>query len=102
MLKENKKESPISRTGIMTFGAVAALMISACGSDSNADVDANESGNTESELVHCYGINECAGTAECAGANNDCQGLNECAGQGFISVTQAECDEEGGSTEAPA
>lgn len=81
-----------------TFGLVAACMLAGCGNEST---DASSAGGDESELVQCYGINECAGTAECAGNGHDCQGLNECAGQGFITVEAEECESEGGTTTPP-
>jgi uncharacterized membrane protein len=50
----------------------------------------------DKELVHCYGINTCKGTSDCATATTSCKGQNECSGQGFVSKTAKECVDLGG------
>jgi uncharacterized membrane protein len=53
------------------------------------------------ELVHCYGVNTCKGTSDCATAKTSCKGQNECKGQGFLAKTKKQCAKLGGSlTEA--
>jgi uncharacterized membrane protein len=52
--------------------------------------------------VHCYGINTCKGTSDCATAKTSCKGQNECKGQGFKALTASKCAAAGGSTTAPA
>jgi uncharacterized membrane protein len=55
----------------------------------------------DKELVHCYGINTCKGTSDCATAKTSCKGQNECKGQGFVAKTKKQCAKLGGSlTEA--
>ena len=54
------------------------------------------------EVVHCYGVNTCKGTSDCASAGTDCKGQNECKGQGFKALTTKACKAQGGSTTAPA
>ncbi len=49
--------------------------------------------------VQCMGVNSCKGTSACATANSSCKGQNACKGQGFLELTQAECDEQGGTVE---
>jgi hypothetical protein len=52
----------------------------------------------EGEVVaHCYGINTCKGTSDCATASTSCKGQNECKGQGFKAITKASCAAQGGS-----
>jgi uncharacterized membrane protein len=53
------------------------------------------------EVVHCYGVNTCKGTSDCATAKTSCKGQNECKGQGFIAATAKKCGEMGGSLTAP-
>jgi uncharacterized membrane protein len=53
------------------------------------------------DLVHCYGINTCKGTSDCATAKTSCKGQNECKGNGFISTTAKECAAKGGSLTEP-
>jgi uncharacterized membrane protein len=50
----------------------------------------------DKEVVHCYGINTCKGTSDCATAKTSCKGQNECSGQGFVSKTAKECVAAGG------
>ncbi|WP_353230939.1 hypothetical protein [Novosphingobium sp.] len=53
------------------------------------------------EAVHCYGINTCKGTSDCATAHNSCKGQNTCKGQGFKAESKEQCMADGGSlTEA--
>jgi hypothetical protein len=48
-------------------------------------------------VAHCYGINTCKGTSDCATASNSCKGQNECKGIGFKAITKASCATQGGS-----
>ena len=56
-----------------------------------------EEGSTQEAKVHCGGINACRGQAECKTAANACKGQNACKGKGFISTTEDECAERGGT-----
>jgi hypothetical protein len=42
--------------------------------------------------VKCEGVNSCKGKSACATATNSCQGHNSCKGNGYLMLTQAECD----------
>lgn len=42
--------------------------------------------------VHCMGVNSCKGTSACKTATNACKGQNSCKGEGFLELTQAQCD----------
>ena len=53
------------------------------------------------QIVHCYGVNTCKGTSDCATAHTQCKGQNECKGQGFIGTTAKKCGAMGGSLTAP-
>lgn len=50
--------------------------------------------------VQCHGVNSCKGTSACKTANSSCKGLNACKGQGFLELSKADCDDQGGTTEA--
>jgi len=43
------------------------------------------------DTVHCYGVNTCAGTADCATTTHECKGHNSCRGQGFKAMTASAC-----------
>ena len=49
------------------------------------------------DIVHCYGVNTCKGTADCATTEHDCKGQNECAGHGFRALKAGECLTLGGT-----
>lgn len=51
----------------------------------------------KAELVHCYGVNTCKGTSDCASGNHGCKGQNECKGQGFKALSKKACAAKGGS-----
>jgi len=42
--------------------------------------------------IHCQGVNSCKGKADCKTAHNACKGMNSCKGQGFLDMSQSECD----------
>jgi hypothetical protein len=53
------------------------------------------------KAVHCYGVNTCKGTSDCATAKNSCKGQNTCKGMGFKAESADQCKADGGSlTEA--
>ncbi len=82
----------------ISIAATAAfLAISGMGAVANA-----APANAAKEVVHCYGVNTCKGTSDCATAKTSCKGQNECKGQGFIATTSSKCTKMGGSLTAPA
>jgi len=77
----------------INIAATAALLaISGVGAVAHA-----APAKADKELVHCYGINTCKGTSDCATAKTSCKGQNECKGQGFVDKTKTECAKLGGS-----
>lgn len=44
----------------------------------------------------CFGVNACKGQSGCKTAQSDCKGHNACKGKGWVSMTAAECAEQGG------
>jgi hypothetical protein len=78
---------------LLILSTVAALMSVGCGSDDGDD----DTGSQGSALVRCQGINECKGMSECKGKSSSCEGMNECKGMGFITVSEGECEEQGGT-----
>ena len=53
------------------------------------------------EGVHCYGVNTCKGSSDCAAGTHSCKGQNECKGQGFKALTKKACAAQGGSLTEP-
>ena len=49
-----------------------------------------------SDKVHCYGVHECKGNADCATTENKCKGQNACKGHSFKGMPAGECLKAGG------
>lgn len=77
---------------ISIAAAAAVLAISGMGAVAQAK---------PAKVVHCYGVNTCKGTSDCATAKTSCKGQNECKGQGFIGTTAKKCAKMGGSLTEP-
>jgi hypothetical protein len=73
--------------GLILATAAVGMFVSA-GFAAAADEMAADS--TEGK-VHCDGVNSCKGHGDCKGENG-CKGKNSCKGQGFMNMTQEECD----------
>lgn len=74
------------------FAATAALLaLSTMASAAPAPAGSTGAAVGKSDTVHCYGVNSCKGTADCATANNECKALNACKGQGFMALEAGEC-----------
>lgn len=74
--------------------AAAMLAVSAfAGAALASDPPAGSTGLAvkATDTVHCYGVNTCAGTADCATTTHECKGHNSCRGQGFKAMTAAAC-----------
>jgi len=74
--------------------AAAMLAVNALATAAFAgDIPAGSSGLAVkgSDTVHCYGVNTCSGTADCATTTHECKGHNSCRGQGFKAMTAAAC-----------
>jgi len=81
---------------ISLASVAAAILLSACGGDKAAKVEAPVAEAAKVAEVKCSGINSCKGTSACATATSACQGQNSCKGQGWIKATKADCEEKGG------
>ena len=49
-----------------------------------------------SDKVHCYGVNDCKGKADCKTTENACKGQAACKGHGFKAMKAGECLSAGG------
>lgn len=54
---------------------------------------------TDTGMIHCGGVNSCKGQSACKTANNACKGQNSCKGQGILIMSQADCQNKGGTVE---
>jgi uncharacterized membrane protein len=76
----------------------AAGLMAGCGSLPGTNTAA-ASGET-TDLVHCYGVNKCAGHNDCATSSNSCAGQASCKGTGFVAVSAKACGDIGGKSGA--
>ena len=74
----------------------AALAMTAAAMLATAPMSASAS----SHNGKCMGANSCKGLSSCKTATSSCKGLNSCKGKGFLEMSKAECDAEGGSFES--
>jgi hypothetical protein len=42
------------------------------------------------------GANSCKGLSSCKTATSSCKGENSCKGKGFLEMSKADCDADGG------
>ena len=87
--------------------SAAALFLGGCKkSGPGPDVPEGAGGGELAADTHvkCFGINSCKGESQCAvnkpelGIDHVCAGENDCQGKGWIKVTKAECDAQGGES----
>ncbi|MDB4989299.1 MAG: hypothetical protein JWN04_4477 [Myxococcaceae bacterium] len=57
---------------------------------------------SDTDKVHCAGINACKGKGACSSAKHACSGKNTCKGKGWVETTAKECADKGGHVEPPA
>jgi hypothetical protein len=78
-------------------GAAALFALSAAAVAATAPAGSTGAAIAASDKVHCYGVNECKGKADCKTANSECKGKNSCKAHGFKGVTAKECLDKGGT-----
>ena len=84
------------------FGAsitVAAAALALSGAAFAGDMPAGSKGASvgASDMVHCYGINSCKGSSDCATTEHSCKGQNACKGHGFKASAAKDCLSKGGT-----
>ena len=84
--------SLISRSTGAAIALAAAGLAGCAGMNGGGDMAASNSND-----VHCYGVNKCAGHNDCKTASNACKGHGSCKGQGFINMPASACKDVGGT-----
>ena len=81
------------------FAATAAALALSSAAAFAADAPAGSTGGAldADDTVHCYGVHECKGNADCATTENACKGLNACKGHGFKAMKAGACLTKGGT-----
>jgi hypothetical protein len=80
-----------TKTATSVAGAAALFALSACAFAASAPKGSSGLAVAASDKVHCYGVNECKGTADCKTTEHACKGQNGCKAQGFKGTTAGEC-----------
>jgi uncharacterized membrane protein len=82
---------------IQAIAALAgALALSSAAVAADAPSGSKGRAIDRNDVVHCYGVNSCKGTADCATTAHDCKGQNSCKGEGFKALKAGECLTKGG------
>ncbi len=76
--------------------ALMAASLASCADMTKASANKTAAASDSVELVHCGGVNTCAGVNDCKTATNECKGNASCHGQSFTLAPAASCDNMGG------
>lgn len=85
------------KTAALASAAAALALSSAVAFAAEAPPGSAGVALSKDDTVHCYGVNSCKGTADCATTAHECKGLNTCKGQGFKALKAGECLTKGGT-----
>ncbi len=90
-----------SMNGVTLAMLAASLFTGGCQTVQSTDsMAAPTAMAATTDLVHCYGVNACAGHNDCKTAKNACAGHGACKGMGFLAVPDKACKDIGGETQA--
>jgi len=87
-MKPSRYQAIAALAGALALSSAAVAAESPSGSKGRA-IGGND-------VVHCYGVNTCKGTADCATTVHECKGQNSCKGQGFQALKAGQCLAKGG------
>lgn len=73
-----------------------AMPAKACGDVGGKTVSKTHGAVAKADLVHCHGVNACAGHNDCKSADNACKGHAKCKGTGFVATPSKACKDLGG------
>jgi len=79
------------RASALVAAAAAGLLLAGCAHNGSMVTSMNDG------TVHCKGVNACKGQTSCKSATNDCKGKNNCKGQGWLGMSEKECEAKGGT-----
>ncbi|WP_341710854.1 hypothetical protein [Erythrobacter sp.] len=78
------KPAVVAAAALFALSSMTAFAADAPAGSNGRAIDANDT-------VHCYGVNSCKGTGDCATAEHECKGQNECKGHGFKALKAGDC-----------
>jgi hypothetical protein len=80
------------------FASAAALFaLSTLASAAPAPAGSSGAAISGTDMVHCYGVNSCKGSADCKTTQHECKGHNSCKGHGFKAMKADQCLSKGGT-----
>ncbi|WP_374527803.1 hypothetical protein [Novosphingobium sp.] len=85
------------KTGASLASSVAMFALSALAHAAPPPAGSTGAAVASTDMVHCYGVNSCKGTADCKTTQHDCKGMNECKGHGFKALSAGTCLSKGGT-----
>ncbi len=85
------------KTGTTLASAAAMFALAAIANAAPAPTGSSGAAVGADDVVHCYGVNSCKGTADCKTAEHDCKGMNGCKGHGFKALAAGVCLKRGGT-----
>jgi hypothetical protein len=85
------------KTGTSIAGAAAMFALSALAHAATPPAGSSGSALGNDDVVHCYGVNSCKGSADCKTSAHDCKGMNECKGHGFKAMAAGACLKKAGT-----
>lgn len=89
--------TPTYRPLAAIAASAAAMVLSAAAFAADAPAGSKGRAIDGDDVVHCYGVHQCKGNADCATAEHQCKGHNACAGHGFKALKAGECLRKGGT-----
>ena len=91
------KRRTLPKMSGIALAVAAAGFAAGCTTTQSSSSGASASANS-TDLVHCYGVNQCGGHNDCKTAENACAGQAACKGHGFVAMPSKACGDVGGET----
>lgn len=85
------------KTGTTLASGAMLFALSALAHAAPAPAGSTGAALNADDMVHCYGVNSCKGTADCKTTMNECKGMNACKGHGFKALAAGQCLSKGGT-----
>ena len=81
----------IQSKGASLASVAAMLALSFSAAAANSPPGSSGIAVAAADPVHCYGVNDCKGHADCKTSKNECKGQASCKGMGFKGVSAKDC-----------
>ena len=85
------------KTGTTLAASPAMFALAAMASAATPPSGSSGMALGQADIVHCYGVNSCKGSADCKTTAHECKGMNSCKGHGFKALSAGTCLTKGGT-----